>query len=274
MWCIDNIYKFIGVGFLLLLVQLGRAMREASGRGTSNVVGFSRFFVDRGIIIFTLNRQRLRINRHLIFYIMSIRLLFILSICIGMLTSCGSSKKMTTGTVNSEKKIEQDECIIMADGNPNRAWGEATNGRLAYAKQYAEGQARAALARKISSAITTATNENDLQYDKASYNGTEGAIVSDQGSKAEGKTMQIAKLVLNNVVVMKTSVYQRPNGLFHVYVCVEQQDSPHELASKINGKVKQQVSDEDRLKMDYQFKKFEETVEKELQKMNDEKYKQ
>lgn len=190
------------------------------------------------------------------------------------IVGCGSTKKMTTGSVNQEKKIEQDECITMADGNPNRAWGEATNGRIAYAKQYAEGQARAALVRKISSAILTATNENDINYSKSAYSGNEGAIASDEASKGEGKTLQLAKEVVNNVVVMKTSIYQKPNGLYHVYVCVEQQDSPTKLASKIKNNIEQQVSDDERLKMEFQFKKFEETIEKELGKLKDEKYKQ
>ena len=190
------------------------------------------------------------------------------------LISCGSTQKMTTGSASQEKKIEIDECIVMADGNPNRAWGEATNGRIAYAKQYAEGQARAALARKVASLIKTATHENDINYSKAAYSGNEGAVASDEGSRGEGSTMQIAEQVLTNVVVMKTSIFQKPNGLYHVYVCVEQQDSPTTMASKIKNSISQQVSDEERLKMEYQFKKFEETVEKELGKLKDEKYKQ
>ena len=36
------------------------------------------------------------------------------------LISCGSTQKMTTGSASQEKKIEIDECIVMADGNPNR----------------------------------------------------------------------------------------------------------------------------------------------------------
>ena len=200
---------------------------------------------------------------------------FLIAIVGGLVfSSCASSKKATTGRVSDEKKVDLDECIIMADGNPNRAFGEATNGRLSFAKQYAEGQARAALARKISSVIKTATNENDLQWSKSAYNGEEGAMAMDEGSKAEGKSMQIAELVLENVVVMKTSVYQKPNGLYHVYVCVEQQDAPSKMASKISNKVKQQVSDEERIKMQYQFQKFEESIEKELEKMKDQKYNQ
>lgn len=192
-----------------------------------------------------------------------------------MLGSCGSSKQtLNTGIASSEKKIDLDECIIMADGNPNRAWGEATNGRISDAKAYAEGQARAAIARKISTAITNATNENNVAWQQSSYSGSEGATVRDEGGKQEGKTAQIVKMVLDNVVVMKSSVYQKPNGLYHVYVCVEQQDSPSKMANKIANKVKQQVSDDDRLKMQFQFEKFEESIEKELQKMKDEQYKQ
>ena len=200
--------------------------------------------------------------------------LFFASVCgLIMLCSCATTKQ-NTGMASSEKKIELDECILMADGNPNRAWGEAIHGKLSEAKALAEGQARAAIARKISTAITTATNENNISWSQSSYDGNEGATVRDEGGKQESKTLQIAQMVLDNVVVMKSSPYQRPNGLYHVYVCVEQQDAPSKIANKIANKVKQQVSDEDRLKMQYQFEKFEESIQKELQKMKDDQYKQ
>ena len=80
---------------------------------------------------------------------MKIKSFLFVVVFVASLISCGSTQKLTTGSASQEKKIEIDECVIMADGNPNRAWGEATNGRIAYAKQYAEGQARAALARKV-----------------------------------------------------------------------------------------------------------------------------
>lgn len=190
-----------------------------------------------------------------------------------LLASCGSSKS-TTGVVSDEKKIELDECIVLADGNPNRAWGEATNGRLSYAKTYAEGQARAALQRKISALITTASKECGVDYTKSSYTGTEGALVSDQDASGNVQASQIAEDVLTNTPVIKTSIYQKPNGLYHVYVCVEQQESSSALSSKISNKVKQQVSDEDRLKMKYEFEKFEEYIQQQLQKRDDALYNQ
>jgi len=195
------------------------------------------------------------------------------AVCGFMLMGCGTPKSTTMS--NPDKEIEITNPIMeLADGNPNRAWGEATNGRLSYAKQYAEGQARAALARGIQTAIKTASKECDFDWTKASYTGQEGASVSDQGAKAEGLTQAITSMVLNNVVVIKTSVKQRPNGLYHVFVAVEQQDAPAKMANKVVEQVKQRVSDEDRLKMQFQFQKFEEAIDKELQKQKDDMYKQ
>ncbi len=195
------------------------------------------------------------------------------AICGLTFSACGSEKSSTKSNPKDEIEIS-NPIMDMCDGNPNRAWGEATNGRLAYAKQYAEGQARAALARNIQAAIKTASKECDFDWTKASYTGTEGASVTDQGSKAEGLTQQITQMTLNNVVVLKTQVKQRANGLYHVFVAVEQQDAPAKMANKVIEQVKQRVSDEERLKMQYQFQKFEEAIDKELQKQKDDMYKQ
>lgn len=201
--------------------------------------------------------------------------IFLLIALVFLLVSCGSTKQViNTGMVSSERKIELDECVIMADGNPNRAWGENIYGDLSEAKANAELQARAAIARKICSVITDARKRNGISWGQSSYSGSEGAAVIDEGKKQEQLTEGVAHEVLNNVVVMKTSAYQKPNGLYHVYVCVEQQDAPSKMANKIAQKVKQQVSDEDRIKMQYQFEKFEDYIQKELQKMNDQQYKQ
>ena len=160
-----------------------------------------------------------------------------------------------------------NECQILAEQSPaTRAYGEATNHRLSFAKAYAEGQARAALARAISAIIKTATNEADLSWEKYAGTTSEGQSVIDEGSKGEGKALQIAEEIVENTVVIKTNQYMQPNRQYHIFVCVEYQGDVTKMAAKIVDKVKQQVPDEDRIKMEYQFQKFEEKIEKELAK--------
>ena len=197
----------------------------------------------------------------------------IASIC--LLGACGGSKQVTTpgGTTKGTKQapwgteIELNECQILAEQSPaTRAYGEATNHRLSFAKAYAEGQARAALARAISAIIKTTTNEADLSWEKYAGTTSEGQSVIDEGSKGEGKALQIAEEIVENTVVIKTNQYMQPNRQYHIFVCVEYQGDVTKMAAKIVDKVKQQVPDEDRIKMEYQFQKFEEKIEKELAK--------
>lgn len=208
-------------------------------------------------------------------------LFFLLISClvISSFSACKSSKQATPSGVTKGTKstpwgteLELNECQLLAEESPaTRAYGEATNSRLSFAKSYAEGQARASLARAISAIIKTATNESDLSWEKYSGTTTEGNSVTDEGSKGDGKVLQIAEEVLSNTVVIKTNQYMQPNRQYHVFVCVEYQGDVSAMASQISQKVQQQIPDKDRIKMEYQFKKFEEEIEKELDKRNQNK---
>lgn len=63
----------------------------------------------------------------------------------------------------------------------------------------------------------------------------------------------------------------QPNRQYHVFVCVEYQGDMSNMTNNIVKKVKQKVPDEDRLKMEYQFNKFEEKIKEELEKKNKER---
>ena len=204
-----------------------------------------------------------------------IKVISCLFAAICLLSSCGGSKQVTTPSGSSKgtkqapwgTEFELNECQLLAEESPaTRAWGEATNHRLSLAKSYAEGQARAALARAVSAIIKTATSESDLSWEKYSGTIAEGQSVTDEGSKGDGMILQIAEEVIGNTVVIKTNQYMQPNRQYHVFVCVEYQGDASSMSNKIVDRVKQLVPDEDRIKMEYQFQKFAEEIEKELAK--------
>ncbi|MBO5187264.1 MAG: hypothetical protein J6B91_09515 [Prevotella sp.] len=207
----------------------------------------------------------------------------VMALCVvttAMFCACGSSQKTVTpggttkGTQQSSwgtKKEESDSQKEAEKSPATRSWGEAVNHRLSFAKSYAEGQARAALARAISGIIKTATQESDLQWNKYAGSETEGSSVTDEGSKADGLYLQIAEEIVSNTVVIKTDTYMQPNRQYHVFVCVEYQGDMSNMTNNIVKKVKQKVPDEDRLKMEYQFNKFEEKIKEELEKKNKER---
>lgn len=195
-----------------------------------------------------------------------------------MLCACGGSKQVVSTTPSGVTKgtkatvwgteLELNECQLLAEESPaTRAYGEATNVRLSFAKSYAEGQARAALARAIAGKITTATAESDCGWQKYAGTETEGQSATDQGSKADGSTFQIASEIIQNAVVIKTNQYMQPNRQYHVFVCIEYQGDASAMAKSISERIKQQVPDEERMKMEYQFQKFEEKIKEELEKM-------
>lgn len=201
------------------------------------------------------------------------KILLLLSVVI--LAACGSSKQVTTdvskrATPNASlhgASIELTLSEQMALERPEtRASGEGVASRLAQAKIYAEGQARGALARAIASIIKTSSEEAGLGWEKYAGNGNEGSSANDEGTKAQNITMQIADEVVRNAVVIHQDNFVQPDRRYKVFVCLEYRGDSSDMAKEIVNKVKQQVPDEERIKMEYEFQKFEKKINEELSK--------
>ncbi len=197
--------------------------------------------------------------------------LFTTVLCSFLLCSCGSSKN---GTISPAKvspqktKITKDECQILAEQKPEtRAYGRASSYDLSTAVEYAELDARAKFARAIASKILTAQSRDNVSYDKAATNANGTRYVRDEGAKRNSTAEGIAKEVIRNAVVINTSQYQLADGSYETWVCLEYRDGVAKLANEISRKVEQQISDEDRLKMNFEFEKFRKHIEEELQNM-------
>jgi hypothetical protein len=212
--------------------------------------------------------QAAKSHSHKIIFIMK-KFLLLLSVII--LASCGSSKVVTEDVSGRTKPndslhgagIELTLSEQMALERPEtRASGEGLSSRLAQAKIYAEGQARGALARAISSIIKTASEECGLGWEKYAGNGSEGNSVNDEGTKSENKTQQIANELVQNAVVIHQDNFVQPDRRYKVFVCLEYRGD----AKSIVNKIKQQIPDEDRMKMEYEFQQFEKKVNEELSK--------
>lgn len=194
-----------------------------------------------------------------------------------LLCSCGSSKHAaytpggtTKGTSPSADglRLEDNECMILQEEKPTtRAWGNARNFDLSTAVAIAEGDARAKMARAIATAVTTATQQSNFNITQYAGNSTEGQEATDSGNKQNALVKQLAKEVVENAVVIKTTRYILPNRQYNIYVCLEFQGGTSGMSKRIVEKVKQQISDEDRMKMEYEFQKFQKSVDEELAKM-------
>lgn len=185
--------------------------------------------------------------------------------------ACGTSKQTVQqqSSIPSKMKIALDECQILVEQKPEvRAWGEGINYSLSSASNAAELQARSKFARAIASKIKAAEENSGLSYRQASTDSKQGQNVRDEAGNYNEYQLSIAEETVKNTVIIKTSQYMLQDGSYQVFVCLEYKDGVSKMAEEITEKVKQQVSDDDRLKMQYEFQKFRERVEEELKKSN------
>ena len=194
-----------------------------------------------------------------------------------LLCGCGSSKQVpytpggtTKGTTPSADGLQlaDNECMLLQEQSPTtRSWGNAKNFDLSTAVALAEGDARGKMARAIASAIKTATKSSNFSISQYAGNSIEGQEITDAGMKQNALVNQVAEEVVENAVVIKTSRFILPNRQYNIYVCLEFQGGTTGMSRKVVDKVKRQISDEDRMKMEYEFQKFEKSVDEELAKM-------
>ena len=194
--------------------------------------------------------------------------LFLVALLGGMfLVGCGGSTKTITTVGPTKVKIALDECQELAQQKPAiRAWGEGINYGLSEATEYAELNARAKFARAIATAVKTAQSTDNATYRRTSTDGKNGSTVRDEGAKQNSMSIAVAEETVRNAVIIKTSQYQQMDGSYQVFVCLEYQAGVAQLAKDLAKKVEQQVSDEERMKMNFEFEKFRQRVEEELKK--------
>lgn len=200
---------------------------------------------------------------------MKILKLFAVSVfAVVMLTGCGGSKQVVSS--NSQQgmvsKVEDEltECEEYQLQKPDiRVVGEAVSRRDARATALAEAQARAQFRRTIETVVTTAQGEDGVR--RGGVNG------NDEGEISNDMVTSIAAGVVKNMVIVKKNRFLRADGSYQVYVCLEYRGDRKALADDITQNAKQQVSDDERLKNQYDFEQFRKRIEEELAKMKDQK---
>lgn len=186
-----------------------------------------------------------------------------------VLSACGSSKEVpkSQSVIVQEVFQELDACEKYAMKKPEtRAVGEAYDYRISNAKTYAEGQARAEFRRKIMASITAASSEDAAGYEKYGSSGNDGVSVRDEDAKKNLFVTQIADGIVKNTAIVEMTKYLRADGSYHVYVCIEYLGGIDKMAENIAKQYEQNVSDEERLKMNFEFEKFRERIKAEMAK--------
>lgn len=189
------------------------------------------------------------------------------------LSSCSKKIATTTQALKAEEvEVKKTKSQELAEAKAAlRDWGEATHYRESFAKTYAEGQARASFARKLGTLVKTASDETTDGVSIYHSNAVDSSMGEDQGIISNAMATQIAEGVIKNCVVINTDTYRRTDGQYHVYVCIEYQSSLHDLANELsksyNKAIGQQVSDEERAKLEVHNEEFRQRVDEKLAKL-------
>lgn len=192
-------------------------------------------------------------------------------------TACSSSKAVseTSKALNREEvEVKMTKSEELAFAKPAiRSFGDGTNFNLSFAMTFAEGQARAAFQRKVEALIQTASEEALTAYQQGSTNGVESSIVSDQDIKSGAFAKQIAEGVLKNTAVINVDKFKKADGQYHVYVCVEYRGEVGEMVEKMvkaaEKRIPQQVSDEDRIKIQFEIEQFKKKLEEDFNRLRE-----
>ena len=193
-------------------------------------------------------------------------------------TACSSSKAVSeTGRALNREGVEvkMTKSEELAFEKPAiRSFGDGTNFNLSFAMTFAEGQARAAFQRKVEALVQTASEEALTAYQQASTNGVESSIVSDQDIKSGAFAKQLAEGVLKNTAVIHADKFKKTDGQYHVYVCIEYRgevnDMVENMVAAAKKRIPQQVSDEDRIKIQFEIEQFKKKLEEDFNRLRDE----
>lgn len=192
--------------------------------------------------------------------------------------ACSSSKAISkTGkTLNREEvEVKMTKSEELAFEKPAiRSFGDGTNFNLSFAMTFAEGQARAAFLRKVEALVQTASEEALTVYQQASSNEVESSIVSDQDIKSGAFAKQLSEGVLKNTAVIHTDKFKKADGQYHVYVCIEYRGEVNEMVENMvataKKRVPQQVSDEDKVKIQFELEQFKKKLEEDFKRLREE----
>lgn len=180
-----------------------------------------------------------------------------------LMVSCG-----TTKTTSAQKKAQAEEVLLPLDAceeyamekPAKRAAGVGTHFKEQTATSIAQAQARANLARALQTQIITATEEFGGSHELFSADGTSSESATDQSAKASDQVMAFAKENIKGAVMVKKTRYKTANNQFKVYVCVEYQEEIADMAAKVSKKLTERLSQEQKARIDWDQKKFEDKM--------------
>ncbi|MBL6949504.1 MAG: LPP20 family lipoprotein [Bacteroidales bacterium] len=182
--------------------------------------------------------------------------LILAAVSFGLLTNCKSSKPATL------KDQGETEIIVpcagpeyMTDNEHFRADGIGESMDQMTSKKKALTAARAQLAAQVDVLVKTVTDD----YVKSGEFDNKEEILE----RYESLTREVVKQKLTGTKTICQKMTQTKGGNYKTYVAIEL--AGNELLSALNNR----LSNDEMLKIDYNYEKFKKTFEEEMNKMND-----
>jgi uncharacterized protein YceK len=182
-----------------------------------------------------------------------LKLVLVAIVAGALFSACGSSKTAKTpeqkAAANRGVKLEKEECeeLAMRESKNWRASGNGVSAKESFARNLAELDATARLARQLEEQIHSLVRAFNQQRAAAS---AQDLVGKDTGI-AEGYTDQL----LSNVKTICSNTYAKEDGSYNVYVCVEMGE---ETLSRIHKK----LTDDQKLSIDFAEHQFKQDMEK------------
>lgn len=188
-------------------------------------------------------------------FVTASRALALLALVAFVGVGCGSTRKEKIG-----KKIEEPLENVKSDNRHWRAVGNAVSPQLEMAKKMARTSAEARLASQIE---VTVKQVND-DYAQQLQSGDKLEV----SQKFESLTRTVVKQTLYDIKEVETETRVLSNGNYNYYIGLEL--NKKDYWNRLKENMSNAISKDERLKIMYDKKKYEEIFDKEMKKLEEE----
>ena len=170
-------------------------------------------------------------------------------------SGCGSTRKEKIG-----KKIEEPLENVKSDNRHWRAVGNAVSPQLEMAKKMARTSAEARLASQIEVTVKQVNDDYAQQM--------QAGDKIDVSQKFESLTRTVVKQTLYDIKEVQTETRVLSNGNYNYYIGLE--INKKDYWARLKENMTSAISRDERLKINYDKKKYEEIFDREMKKMEEE----
>lgn len=187
--------------------------------------------------------------------------LVILAVIVG-LSSCGANRAQSRQEVTGDIAIAAEPCEEYAMKEPaRRASGTGMHFQETTARNLAELNARAQLARNLQTCIESATSSYSGGTTLFSADSLAGVPRTDQTASIDDKESGIAKELVKGATVVKQSKYMTKNNQYRIYVCVEYNEDVPQVAAKVAKAMSELLTPEQKTKVKFDEEMFRQKME-------------